>query len=183
MNLISLSAMKKSVLPAVALLSLLSCGRKPSKEPTGPLVDSAGSRFESRRSDLQFLAVSGQSDSVDNTRSGSDLREAVRGSLERDARAYRDSLRTEGNSAVWGSGWVDWRETWLSGQVDRPALALALVRSLVDTSASLVEWSLSDSLRDTLALGVVYQLPGPYGGAIDSVKLHVGRGGVGRSGR
>ena len=75
---------------------------------------------------------------------------------------------------------MDWRETWLAGQIDRPALALALVRSLVDTNALLVEWSLADSLRDTLRLGVVYQLPGQYGGAIDSVKLRVSRTGVGR---
>ena len=180
MNLISMPPMKKTAALALALLSLFSCGRKTSKAPTGPLVDSAGARSESRRADLQFLVVSAQSDSVNNTRSGADLREAVRGSLERDARAYRDSLRTEGSSTAWVSGWVDWRETWLVGQIDRPALALALVRALVDTSASLVEWSVSDSQRDTLRLGVVYQLPGPYGGVIDSVKLRVGRGGVAR---
>ena len=162
--------MRKTALP-IALIPLLlaaSCGRKTSSSRKGPLVDSAGAAMEVARSDFQFrLARSG------STPSEADSGREVQGSLEADARRYRDTLAVSGGRAADRAGTVDWKATWLDGRFDRPALALALVRTLVDSSCSLVEWSLPDTAGDTLGLRVVFQRPGPYGGPMDSALFSV----------
>jgi hypothetical protein len=162
----------KKILPLLLFPFLLSCGRKTSKPTPGPLVDTAGALAESRRSDLQFAAVRDSTGKAGSTRAALDLRASAEGTLERDARRYADTLVVRGAVATSRDGRIDWKETWRKGRFDRPALALAVARQLVDGRAALVEWSL-DSAQGSLSVRVLYQLPGPYGGPIDSVVFGV----------
>jgi hypothetical protein len=113
-------------------------------------------------------------DSALSTREGLARQKAAQGSLERNVRFYGDSMRTGSGSLTSPGGCVDWRGSLVDGRLDRTAFVTALTRSLVDTAANAVEWTLADSAKDPAKLRVIYAIPGPNGGRMDSVVLLLG---------
>lgn len=168
------SAFLKTLLLPV-LLSCSSCRRNPSCEAPAPMVDTSGMRAESERDRLQWLGLRGGVDSMPSGRDALALRDSVHGSLERDVRRYRDSMMTASGELTSPGGCLDWRASLVEGRLDRTALVTALARSLVDSVANTVEWSLADSAKDPARLRVVYAVPGPDGGRMDSATLLVGK--------
>jgi hypothetical protein len=154
---------------------IVSCRQNPTCDAPSPMVDTAGSRSESDRSELQWL---GMRSGVDSVPSGSQvlaLGKSAHGSLERDVRRYGDSMRTSSGIVTSPGGCVDWRGSLVEGRLDRSALVTAMARTLVDTGANTVEWSLSDSAKDPARLRLIYAVAGPDGGRMDSATLLVGK--------
>lgn len=163
------------ILPILPLLvGISSCRQNMSCSAPSPLADTAGVRAESGRAELQALGIRGWMDSALSTREGLAREKEAQGSLERNVRRYRDSMRTESGIMVSPSGCVDWRGSLVDGRLDRIALVTAMTRSLVDTTANAVEWTLADSAKDPARLRVIYAIPGPNGGSLDSAVLLLG---------
>ena len=157
------------------LVSLSSCRQDASCPSPVPWTDTAGSRAESDRAELQWVGVRGGVDSVPSGRDVLALRKSAHGSLERNIRLYRDSMRTISGNLRSGGDCLDWRASLVEGRLDRTAFVTALTRTLVDTAANAVEWTLSDSAADPARLRVIYAIPGPDGGRLDSATLLVGK--------
>jgi hypothetical protein len=176
--------MKKTatILCCLPSLLLISCGRerKTSCPVPVPLVDSAGAASEKARVELQWSAVrdAGNGQVPDENRLS--RRRLAEIDMERSVLRYRDSMRIRAGTLASPGGCVDWRASVADGALDRQALATALVRTLVDSAATVMEWSLLDSASDSARMRAVYSVAGKDGGAIDSASLEVGRGEVRR---
>ena len=165
----------KSLLLLPILFAASSCRRETSCSSPLPLTDTVGARSESDRAELQWMGMRGGVDSVPSGRDVIALRKSAHGSLERDVRLYRDSMRTVSGKLVSPGGCLDWRASLVEARLDRMALVTAMARTLVDTSANTVEWSLADSAVDPARLRVIYAMPGPDGGRLDSAVFRLGR--------
>lgn len=151
-----------------------SCSR-PSRVECVPtaLVDSVGERSERIRVEFQWLAIRFGMDSALRTPEGIQAHRSASLGQDSSIARYRDSMRTEGTGVVSKSGCLDWKATWEAGRLDRSALITSFLRALVRDSASVVEWTVSDTLPTEVRLHAIYALAGADGGSVDSAVLRV----------
>jgi hypothetical protein len=171
--------MKKiqSILCCMSLVALVSCRqeRKTSCPNPAPLVDSAGAASEKIRVGLQWAAIQHPAEPRILDKDGISDRRAAEIQMERTVARYRDSMRVVDGALSSPAGCVDWRASLVDGVLDRQALATALVRSLVNPAATVMEWTVLDTAFDPARLRTVYSVSGKDGGAVDSASLDLGR--------
>jgi hypothetical protein len=171
--------MKKilSVLCCLSSVALVSCRleRKSSCSNHEPLVDTAGAAAEKVRVELQWEAIPRPGEIAVRDKDAVSDRRAAEMEMEHAVARYRDSMKVAGGTLSSPGGCVDWRATVVDGVLDRQALATALLRSLVDPTATAMEWTVLDSASDPARMRAIYSVPGKDGGSIDSASLDVGR--------
>lgn len=171
-----------SILPALWTIVFLE-GCQPGSECPGAIhswTDTLGQHREERRLELQWLGVSGSRDSLLNTATGRDRIQEAGSSLRADASAYRDSLVAKNGMVLPASVCIDLRGSLEEGRLDRGAFLTALLGRLVDSTAEAVEWTRIDSLSEATSYSVLYSVPGPDGGRLDSTRLRIAKGSVSR---